>query len=296
MSLHFGENRYPGVNAHLTNFLLQPGGGWESFHSGWITSIQEALDEILPPNYYSLEEKSLQMVHRDQGGGVKPRRPDASIFQRPTERSAPASPLVVATDPTQVMPLENVAVAIDDDVMRVGVYEFTNRQVPGKLVTAIEVLSPANKPPATFSGAYRERRNETLAAGVNLVEIDLIHTRRPVVELLPSYPDREEGAQPTLVLVSRPHPSLQEGEFRIYAVGIADPLPKVAVPLLGDDEIVLHLQATYNQRIARTRLFQIVVDYADDPVHIAHYSDADQTQIRDLLAGLRQQPPSQPRE
>ncbi len=43
-----------------------------------------------------------------------------------------------------------------------------------RVVTAIEVLSPANKLPGKAREAYRANQRDFIAAGVNFVEIDLI--------------------------------------------------------------------------------------------------------------------------
>jgi hypothetical protein len=53
---------------------------------------------------------------------------------------------------------------------RVEIYDPSS----GGRVTAIEVLSPSNKLPGPARLAYRSKQRDFLAAGVNLVEIDLV--------------------------------------------------------------------------------------------------------------------------
>ena len=286
MSLQFDENRYPGVNAHLNNFLLQPDGGWESFHAEWIVQLRNALDTILPRNYYAMAEKSLQISEADTAI-LRRTRPDVSVYQVGQVAGTSVEAPVLSTAPTAVMALRDVMEDLEDDLTSVGIYEVSDGQVPGKLVTRIEVLSPGNKPPSTYASRYRSRRYETLIAGVNLVEIDLIHTLHPVTEHVPSYPDRHTDATPTMVLVSRPHPSLDEGQFRIYQVSIHDPLPRLLLPLAGMAEQVFDLQAVYNTTYASTRIFPMLVDYETEPVAIESYNDTDQNWIRDFLTQLR---------
>lgn len=48
------------------------------------------------------------------------------------------------------------------------------RNAAGKLVTAIEFLSPTNKVPGDGSDKYRQKQREVIQARANLVEIDLV--------------------------------------------------------------------------------------------------------------------------
>ncbi|MDX1994037.1 MAG: DUF4058 family protein [bacterium] len=65
MPLHFPDNRYPGVNAHLNSFLLQPDGGWESFHAHFMNNVCHELNSLLHGDYYVVPEKSLQRQHSE---------------------------------------------------------------------------------------------------------------------------------------------------------------------------------------------------------------------------------------
>lgn len=279
--MHFDENRYPGVNAHLNSLLLQPDGGWESFHANWVIQVQHALDAVLPPNYYAMAEKSLQ-ISEVAAEVARRSRPDVSVYRTGTQTDDPV-PAVGGQAPSAVVSLNEVLDEMVDVLTSVGVYHMVTGGVPGKLVTRLEILSPGNKPPATYAPQYLARRYETLKAGVNLVEIDLVHTRRPVTVHVPSYPDRQPEATPSVVMVSH----LETGQFRIYAVPLPEPLPQVAVPLAGEAFVVLDLQAVYNQTFANTRVFPLLVDYAADPVGLDHYHEADQAWIADFLAALR---------
>ena len=284
MALNFTENRYPGVNAHLTSFLLQPDGGWESFHAEWIVHLRQALDAQLPANYYAIAEKSLQ-ISELANDTLSRTRPDVSVYQvRPsTEPHASRFP---GTTPTAVIALSDVLEEMIDTLTSVGIYETTDGKVPGRLVTRIEVLSPGNKPSAPYASQYLTRRYETLTAGVNLLEIDLIYTRRPIISAIPSYPDAQNGATPSVVLVSRPTPQPQNGQLLLYNVSIDTALPQVAVPLMEDETLVLDLQAVYNQTFADTRIFPMLVDYGELPANIEHFTPNDQKWIQQFLVSV----------
>jgi len=288
MPLYFDENRYPGVNVHLMNFLLQPDGGWESFHSEFVIRLRETFDSALPRNYYAVAEKSLQISELTEDR-LQRTRPDVSIYQTGEAPIATREAVLSGTAPSTVLSLAEIAEEMIDTITAVGIYEVVGGKAPGRLVTRVEVLSPANKPPADYATKYLLRRVETFEAGVNLVEIDLIHTHRPVSIRVPSYPDRHEGATPTVVLVSDPHPSLDEGKFYIYHVPVSHPLPKVTIPLSGDEVFVADLQAVYNRTIAATRVFPMLVDYSVDPVNLEAYTESDRAWISEFLTSLRQE-------
>jgi len=90
----------------------------------------------------------------------------------------------------------------DASLNAVTIYQIEANKLPGTPVTRIEVLSPANKPGGSHYLRYREKRRETLKSGLNLVEIDYLHQRRPVLPALPSYVDGEAETYPFLVFVS----------------------------------------------------------------------------------------------
>ena len=79
MPIHFRENQYNGINAHLQSLLQQD--GWESFHSAHITHLTEAIDQLLPYGYYVVNEKSLQISAIDPRTGDLSRTAHDRIFR-----------------------------------------------------------------------------------------------------------------------------------------------------------------------------------------------------------------------
>ena len=63
-----------------------------------------------------------------------------------------------------------------EGIMRIGeaTLQPYNRSKPSITITAIEVLSPANKDHSAGRKAYRQKQEEYLLGGISLVEIDLI--------------------------------------------------------------------------------------------------------------------------
>jgi len=281
MAIYSERNLYPGVNAHLNSFLQQSGGGWESFHTRQINDFQSLLDEVLPPNYYAISEKSLQVtqmyIEEDKIFRV---RPDVSIYR--TDPSSGSNSTQQAALPSAVLPIIDLD---EDSPNAVGIYRIDSGQLPGVLVTRIEILSPANKHPHPYHQLYLGRRIEVLRGGVALVEIDYLHESHAVLPLLPSYPIGD--AEPYYVLVSKPVPSLEDGVMEYYSVGVVDPLPKIEIPLSGNDAVTVDFGALYNRSITQSRIFRIVVDYAQDPVNFDRYTPADQAKIHALLDEIR---------
>src|SRR5690606_4428866 len=119
---------YPGINAHLNNFLLQPDGGWEMFHAAHIIQLQQALDAVLPPNYYAAPEKSLQVVTQGLDDVALSRTiPDVSIYQ--THKSDPARASESVTAPTAILPLVDVVLDDEQEINAVNIYQFEVGQI-----------------------------------------------------------------------------------------------------------------------------------------------------------------------
>jgi hypothetical protein len=289
MPIHSKTSLYPGVNAHLNSFLQAPGNGWESFHVRHIEDIATVLEAQLPPNYYVLSEKSLQISY--SGFNLQPPRtvrPNVSFFRR--EPFATPYVALSVTPPTAVLPLAETLLDDDETLMSLVIYDLAlTGSLPGKPITRIEVLSPSNKPPLGDYRHYRQRRQNTLASGVSMIEIDYLHLSPPIITRLPSYPDGDEGAFPYTIAVSTPYPSSNQGEFVVYGVGVDEPLPHVSVPLGASESVSLDFNQVYANTFEARRAFSFVVDYATDPIDFDRYHPNDQARIRALLERIRRE-------
>jgi hypothetical protein len=114
----------------------------------------------------------------------------------------------------------------------------------GRVVTAIEVLSPSNKLPGPASLAYRSKQRDFLAAGVNLVEIDLVRAGEWVFSVDESVLPPAQRAS-YMVCVFR----ATRGDLRaLYRLPLREPLPRVAIPLRPRDrDVVLDLKAVVDE-------------------------------------------------
>ena len=128
----------------------------------------------------------------------------------------------------------------------------------GRLVTLLEVISPANKGTPEGRQAYLGRRQDARRQNAHLVEVDLVLQGTPVV-------DYARDALPTWdysVAVSRwTKPDLPQ----VYPAALAKPLPRFRVPLASDDrEVVIDLQAAVTRAYDQGDFFE-KIDYQRDP-------------------------------
>lgn len=281
MPIHLRENQYRGVNAHLHSFLQnEPGGWWETFHSSHVAHIRDVLDTILPAGYYALNEKSLQIDRYDVEEPTSKHRLDVVVYTTPQRIHGALS--TTAALPTATIP---VTETLSDEDFLTSVVIYRGESVGNiKPITRIELLSPSNKPPMSYSIKYLAKRDETLLSGINIVEIDYLHQTRSPIEKLPSYPDREEGATPYTILISTPHPTLAEGTTAIYAFRVDDDIPRVAIPLAGEDEIEADFGAVYNRTFFDNKFYgEIAVDYEQNPLKLTTYDEEDQRRIESRM-------------
>jgi len=282
MAIHSERNLYPGINPHLNSSLQSEPGGWQSFHSEHVVDILRGINERLPTGYFARSEKTMQISEiippiggRSPGSTV----PDVTVFRARNMPSSSGSTMLMATPPSRsALIIEQLST--EDYFSGIVIYQAGEGDLLGKPVTRIELLSPANKPGGTHHSHYLAKRTETFQSELRLVEIDYLHETPPVLESMPSYPLREEGAFPYWILVSDPRPTLSKGLTHFYEIGVDTPLPIIAIPLSGNDTMTLDLGAVYNRTFASSRFFQMLVDYSQEPLHFERYLSADQALIQ----------------
>jgi hypothetical protein len=137
-------------------------------------------------------------------------------------------------------------------------YIEVRQRTDGRLVTLIDVVSPANKTTGTGRNAYLEKRKEGRAANANLVELDLVLQGQPTLEYSrDGLPDWDYA-----VTVTR---STQPERYEIYTATLQKPLPRFRLPLSADDrDTVLDLRTAFT-RCYDQGGFAGKIDYARDP-------------------------------
>jgi hypothetical protein len=128
----------------------------------------------------------------------------------------------------------------------------------GRLVTLLDVVSPANKVTGAGRAAYLDKRMEGRKATANLVELDLVLQGQPTLEYSrEGLPDWDYA-----VTVTR---STQPEKYEIYTATLQKRLPRFRLPLAPDDrETVLDLHIAFS-RCYDQGGFAARIDYAKDP-------------------------------
>jgi hypothetical protein len=146
----------------------------------------------------------------------------------------------------------------------------------GRLVTSIQVVSPANKTTAAGREAYLGQRRDDRASGVSLVEIDLVLQGKPTLD----YSREGLPAWDYAVTVVR---STQPERYEIYTSTLRKRLPRFKVPLAADDrDVVMDLPSTFARCYDEGNFAARIAYYRDPAVSLA---DGDRRWLADLLEG-----------
>jgi hypothetical protein len=128
----------------------------------------------------------------------------------------------------------------------------------GRLVTLLDIVSPANKVTTSGRTAYLEKRQEGRKVNANLVELDLVLQGQPTLEYSrDGLPDWDYA-----VTVTR---STQPERYEIYTATLQKRLPRFRLPFASDDrDTVLDLHTAFTQCYDRGG-FAAKIDYTRDP-------------------------------
>lgn len=255
---------FPGMDPYIEGAAV-----WPDFHNNLATEIQAQLNRLIQPRYYAA---LTPFVSYELLGIGQPRRrlPDVGIIEaQPGWRESAAAPMI-AEPPVESQVLVETPVRL----YRVQVF-LTESQ---ELVTAIEILSPANKR-RTSEGRdeYFHKRREILASAAHLLEIDLLRGgERPPLE-------RPVPVAPYYVVLSRAE---RRPTVAVWPIQLEDRLPILPVPLVQPDpdvplDLGVALASIYERGAYALRL-----DYSQSPPP-PPLSDADTAWVDKLLSGYK---------
>ncbi|NJN29825.1 MAG: DUF4058 family protein [Synechococcales cyanobacterium RM1_1_8] len=238
-------NPFPGMNPYLE----QPD-YWSDFHNQLIASLARALVPQLLPNYRVVTDKWVYKL--TESGSIAIGRPDVSVQQRRTTTAAtPAETAVM--EPRQLV--QPVKICLPQPVEMRQAFIEVKDAVTKEVVTAIEVLSPANKQ-GEGRRKYLHKRQMVLESQTNLVEIDLLRGGEPLP--LGDFEARSHYR----ILVSR-------GESRpaadLFPFDVDGAIPAFLLPLrVGDREPVVDLQGLVNELYGQLG-YDYFLDYGQPP-------------------------------
>jgi hypothetical protein len=253
---------------------------WQEFHDRLANQISAQLMPLLAPNYVALLAKryvvdysalSLFYVLRE-----RVIYPDVHVVQPPGTAPAtrPGRGGAAIAEPAVALPSLYPA---DMPLLRVEIRDVAER----RLVTIIEILSPANKH-GDGVREYAARRLELMRTETHLLEIDLLRqgTR---IQLT-----REPPPAPYYIYLSR---SDRRPLTEVWPLPLRQPLPTVPVPLLPPDpDVPLDMQAAV-QACFDLVGYERLLDYTSPPPP-PEFSAADAAWVDEVLrtAGLRSLP------
>jgi len=290
MTLHFRENQYQGVNAHLQS-SYQAKGGWSGFHSKHISDLAEHIDSQLPAGYEVDIEQSLQIreFHPDSGERVRNPRPDISIYSQTdiTTVTPSDSPYALATLTQSIA--DTVPTTEELHYVALRIYRVDD-EIDRQAIIHLEVLSPTNKGQGNGTLQYIEKRVATLKSGLRLIEIDYLHETRSPIRGIPHYPT-ETDSFPYYIHIGDPFPTFDEGIAATYGFYVDDPIPQITVPLMKQDMLTIDFQTVYDLTFKSLSAFSRRVDYAIKPDRFDTYSASDQHRIISRLQAVQAQSP-----
>jgi hypothetical protein len=216
-------------------------GYWSEFHVQLIGAVVSALNRRLPPGYAAGGEMYV-WVHEPE---VRTRLGVPDIYVS----GGPARGPAVGRAQTAPAATGRLTVLREQRHRYVKITDLKRRRV----VTAVELLSPVNKA-ADGRDAYLSKRQEFLAAGTSLIEIDLL---RGGGRLALDEPPAGSGVYTVMVARTWRLPDVD-----LWFPGLREPLPEIPVPLAeGEPEPTLPLQECVDRVYEETRMAD-KLDYA----------------------------------
>lgn len=231
------QNPFPGMNPYLENPTL-----WRGLQFAFVVHLCDAINAAVPENYWA-------------GFGKRTFKVDASIREFPPLWMERRMRPEVAEKLPYDAPVEMEA--FDDALGEsyVKVYQISKRV--RKLVAVLELLSPIDKTVGSPGRRiYRKQQQRRLDSDVHLIEIDLLRDGAHTIACpLSAGP---KGCNDYVVCL---HRAGAKNKYSLWPTSIKERLPRIEVPLAGDDKsVVIDLQPIFD-RCHQSGRYELRVDY-----------------------------------
>jgi hypothetical protein len=253
---------FPGMDPFIEGHI------WRDFHVSIIIAIRDLLVPVIRPRYFVRTEERVYLDYDMDDGRSRHIIPDLLIGEPRTQTAYSGAGGGVSTITVQPV---NITLPMPEEVKQR--YLVIRDSASQRIVTVIEVLSPANKRAGGADRAlYLAKRDEVLMGGANLVELDLLRGGRR----LPS----QEPLPPAdfYAIVCR---ASERPRASAFPWTLRQPLPTIPIPLAdGDPDVPLALQAALTTLYDRAG-YDYSLNYSGDvdpPL-----PDADLTWCQDIL-------------
>jgi hypothetical protein len=244
----------PGMDPYLERH-------WRDVHGSLVIYARDALNEQLGGELVARCDERLVIEQSDAS------RRDIHPDGRVVEHGLGDMP---------VRPLGGVAVAellvveVPDEPVTERFVNIIDPSTGGRVVTSVELLSPTNKLPGDGREQYLLKQRECAAAGVSLVEVDLVRKGLWTVAVPRGLLSPDLGND-SVTCVRRSWMPLR---YEVYRMPLRDRLPAIRVPLRGGDaDVVLDLQALLD-RSYRSAGYGRTINYRSDPIPPLDADDA----------------------
>ena len=240
------KSPFPGMDPYLESH-------WGDVHISLITYARDQIRAQLPSDLKVRAEEHVAVQLPDEAShGFYP---DVHVIERPSSKTASA------TSPSAVAVAEPLIVPIHWEQETQRSIQILDGHSGNRIVTTIEILSPANKSSAATAETFQEKQRKLLEGGVNLVEIDLLREGRFILAA-PADCVPATYRRPYRICVVRGH---RPDRAEIYRVPLQQRLPAIRIPLRPtDDDVRLDLQAILDQAYENGGYEDI--DYRLDPL------------------------------
>jgi hypothetical protein len=237
---------FPGMDPYLERF-------WGDIHHRLITYACDQLQGGIPGDLRARVEERV-FVESPIGEG-RSMYPDIRVVERGRGKGqvqATASGVAVA---------EPFRIRLPDEPITQGYIEIIDLATGRRVVTVVEVLSPANKVPGPGFTLYQRKQRECKEGGVNLVEIDLLRAGGWVL----SAPEHLVPASHRTTYRVCVYRAGADWDGEMYRAPLRERLPVIKIPLRPTDEDVpLDLQALIEQ-CYRNGGYDQDIDYQKEP-------------------------------
>lgn len=235
------KSPFPGMDPFLEDH-------WRDVHTRLMNLFCDGLQHQLPSDLVARMEEEIT-IDADLPGPASHFRPDVQVSESweggdgggvATMEATVAEPILYrGAGPQRARHLE--------------ILDFSTG---GRLVTAIEIISPSNKLPGAGRGSYLRKRSAYMDGGANVVEIDLIRGGNSVIAIEPAdIPPARRALYCACVWRAA------KDRHEVYPLRLRERLPAIRIPLRPTDrDVVLDLQALIDEAYLRGRYDRI--DYA----------------------------------
>jgi len=239
-----------GMNPYLENPEL-----WSSVQSRLIVAIADALSDIISQDY-RIEIEKRTYWSDDTGEDLLIGIPDVALLSSAAKNK----------DAKAIKDTNSIAIAERTTIKPTRILLPTSEEIneryleireakTGKVITAIELLSPKNKKAGEGREAYLRKRQRIFQTQTHLIEIDLLRIH-------PSFLQAQIPLSDYRILISR---SYERPSADLYAFSIRDRIPDLPIPLRqGELEPILDLQSLIHQVYQRGR-YELAIDYSQLP-------------------------------